>query len=161
MQQDVLKLYEAFRKQKARLISPEGQVTTLPASLHDFLVELVGQLSQGHSVSIVQSDAKLSTVDAATVLGTSRQFLVNLLEKGRHTTSQGWDASQNLRSGSVSVQGEKGTRPGDPQSGTLRAQKWRMASTSASRRMQVNGFVAVLDTCVLAPMPVADTSAPG
>jgi hypothetical protein len=82
MQQDVLKLYEAFRKQKARLISPEGQVTTLPASLHDFLVELVGQLSQGHSVSIVQSDAKLSTVDAATVLGTSRQFLVNLLEKG-------------------------------------------------------------------------------
>jgi excisionase family DNA binding protein len=81
-QQDVLKLYEAFRKQKAKLISPEGQVTTLPPSLHDFLVELVGQLSQGHSVSIVQSDAKLSTVDAATLLGTSRQFLVNLLEKG-------------------------------------------------------------------------------
>jgi excisionase family DNA binding protein len=30
----------------------------------------------------VQNDAKLSTVDAATLLGTSRQFLVNLLEKG-------------------------------------------------------------------------------
>jgi excisionase family DNA binding protein len=81
-QQDVLKLYEAFRKHKAKLVSPEGKVTTLPASLHDFLVELVGQLSQGHSVSIVQSDSKLSTVDAATLLGTSRQFLVNILEKG-------------------------------------------------------------------------------
>jgi excisionase family DNA binding protein len=81
-QQDVQKLYDAFRKHKARLVSAEGQVTTLPASLHDFLVELIGQLSQGHSVSIVQSDEKLSTVDAATLLGTSRQFLVNLLERG-------------------------------------------------------------------------------
>lgn len=57
-------------------------MTTLPASLHDFLVELVGHLSQGHSVSIVQSEAKLSTVDAATLLGTSRQFLVSILERG-------------------------------------------------------------------------------
>jgi hypothetical protein len=28
---------------------------------------------------------------------------------------------------------------------------------AASRRMRVSSFVAVLDTCVLAPMPVADT----
>src|ERR1700722_15265240 len=32
-----------------------------------------------------------------------------------------------------------------------------MASTSARRRVRGNSFVAVLDTCVLAPMPVADT----
>jgi excisionase family DNA binding protein len=81
-QQDVLKLYEEFRKHKAKLVSPEGQVTTLPASLHGFLVELFGQLSDGRPVSIVQGDAKLSTVDAATILGMSRQFLVNMLEKG-------------------------------------------------------------------------------
>lgn len=80
--QEVLKLYEAFRKCKAELVSPEGEVRRLPASLHDFLVELVGYLNEGRCVSIVQNDSKLTTVEAATILGTSRQFLVNLLERG-------------------------------------------------------------------------------
>jgi excisionase family DNA binding protein len=39
-------------------------------------------MSQGKCVYIVQNESKLTTVEAATMLGVSRQFLVNLLERG-------------------------------------------------------------------------------
>jgi excisionase family DNA binding protein len=53
----------------------------LPVSLYDFLVKLVADLCEGQSVAIVQNDAQLTTVEAARMLGVSRQFLVNLLER--------------------------------------------------------------------------------
>jgi excisionase family DNA binding protein len=64
------------------LVSPGGDVQTLPPSLHDFLMNLAGRLNEGQSVSIVQDDDTLTTTEAAATLGTSRQFLVNLLEQG-------------------------------------------------------------------------------
>src|ERR1017187_1935906 len=75
-------LYEAFRRGKAKLIGPSGEARLLPDSLHSFLVELIGLLNEGKSVMIVQNQAKLTTMEAAALLGRSRQFLVNLLEKG-------------------------------------------------------------------------------
>ncbi|SRR6266566_5744244 len=81
-QWDVAKLYEAFRKKKARLISPEGELRMPPPSLHDFLLELVARLNDGRSISIMQSETRLTTAESAAILGTSRQFFVNLLEKG-------------------------------------------------------------------------------
>jgi excisionase family DNA binding protein len=54
----------------------------LPDSLYSFLLELIGLLSEGKSATIVQNQAKLTTVEAASLLGVSRQFLINLLEKG-------------------------------------------------------------------------------
>ena len=50
--------------------------------MYSFLIELIGLLNEGKSVYIVQNQAKLTTVEAAAVIGVSRQFLVNLLEKG-------------------------------------------------------------------------------
>lgn len=80
---DIEQLYEAFRRGgKAKLISPNGESRLLPESLYLFLVELIGQLNEGKSVMIVQNQAKLTTMEAANMLGVSRQFLVNLLEKG-------------------------------------------------------------------------------
>jgi excisionase family DNA binding protein len=79
---DVLKLYDAIRRGKAKLVSPDGEIKQLPDSLYSFLIELIGLLNEGHCVYIVQNQAKLTTVEAATMLGVSRQFLVNLLEKG-------------------------------------------------------------------------------
>jgi excisionase family DNA binding protein len=38
-------------------------------------------LNAGKPVSIVQNQAKLTTIEAAAMLGVSRQFLVNLLQK--------------------------------------------------------------------------------
>jgi len=54
----------------------------LPGSLHLFLTELIGLLNDEKSVMILQDQATLTTIGAAAMLGVSRQFLVNLLEKG-------------------------------------------------------------------------------
>lgn len=79
---EVEQIYEAIRRGKAKLVSPDGEAKVLPDSLHKFLVELIGLLGEGKSVYIVHNQAKLTTVEAAAMLGVSRQFLINLLTKG-------------------------------------------------------------------------------
>ncbi len=79
-QEEIIRLYGTLQKGKAQLVSPEGKLRRLPDSLHHFLVELVSVLNAAKCVTIVQSQAKLTTVEAASLLGVSRQFLVNLLE---------------------------------------------------------------------------------
>jgi excisionase family DNA binding protein len=79
---EIEQLYAAFRRGNAKLVSPGGETRVLPESLYLFLVELIGLLNEGKSVMIVQNQAKLTTVEAAAILGVCRQFLVNLLEKG-------------------------------------------------------------------------------
>ncbi len=81
-QKDVEKLYGALRKGKAKLVGPDGESKPLPNSVYAFLVELIGALQQGKCVHILQNQARLTTAEAASMLGVSRQFLVNLLESG-------------------------------------------------------------------------------
>jgi excisionase family DNA binding protein len=81
-QRDVVKLYDAMRRGKAKLVGPDGDVKQLPESLYSFLIELIAVLNERHCVYIVQNQSKLTTVEAASMLGVSRQFLINLLEKG-------------------------------------------------------------------------------
>jgi excisionase family DNA binding protein len=81
-QKDVQKLYDAFRRGKAKLVGPDGESRQLPDSLYAFLVELIGALQQGKCVYILQNQARLTTAEAAGMIGVSRQFLVNLLEAG-------------------------------------------------------------------------------
>ena len=81
-QEDVKRLYNAIRQRQAKLTSPDGDARLLPESLYSFLVDLLDILSQGKSVYLVQNQAKLTTVEAAAMIGVSRQFLVNLLNKG-------------------------------------------------------------------------------
>lgn len=80
--QEIEELYSALRLGKAKLVGPDGQARLLPQSLYAFLVELVGLLNEGKSAYIVRNEASLTTVEAAAMLGVSRQFLVNILEKG-------------------------------------------------------------------------------
>ncbi len=80
--QEIEQLYDAMRRGKAKLVGPDGQARLLPHSLYSFLVELIGLLNEGKSVYIVQNQAKLTTVEAAAMLGVSRQFLINILVKG-------------------------------------------------------------------------------
>lgn len=75
-------LYNALRRGTAKLSGPDGRAQPLPDSLYAFLTELIGRLNEGQPVYIVQHEAKLSTIEAAAMLGVSRQFLVNLLERG-------------------------------------------------------------------------------
>ncbi len=81
-QKDVEKLYGALKKGKAKLIGPDGESRPLPDSVYAFLVELVGALQQGKCITILKNQARLTTAEAASMLGISRQFLVNLLEAG-------------------------------------------------------------------------------
>ena len=76
-----LELYQKIQRSRARLIGPHGKTQSLPASLCEFLVKLSADLCEGKSVAIVLNDAQLTTVEAAQMLGVSRQFLIKELER--------------------------------------------------------------------------------
>jgi excisionase family DNA binding protein len=78
----ILDLYRRLQQSRARLVGLDGTARTLPASPDKFLAKLIAYLSKEQSVSIVQNDAQLTTVEAGRILGVSRQFLVKLLERG-------------------------------------------------------------------------------
>jgi excisionase family DNA binding protein len=80
-QRQVLELYQKIQRSRARLVGPDGKAQSLPASFHEFLVKLWADLCEGQSVAIVQNDAQSTTVEAARMLGVSRQFLIKLLER--------------------------------------------------------------------------------
>lgn len=80
-QQEIRHLYERIRGHRAKLVGPDGEAKQLPASVYSFLLRLLADLEDGKSVSIVQSDAELTTVEASHLLGMSRQFFVNLLKR--------------------------------------------------------------------------------
>src|ERR1035438_2071092 len=81
-QKQVLELYQKIQRSRAKLVGPDGKTQNLPVSLYEFLVKLIADLCEGQSVAIVQNDAQLTTVEAARMLGVSRQFLVKVLERG-------------------------------------------------------------------------------
>src|SRR5689334_303077 len=78
---DIETLYRKMQRSSAKLVRPDGDTRNLPPKLHDFLVALISDLHAGRSVAIIQRDATLTTVEASRMLGVSRQFLVNLLER--------------------------------------------------------------------------------
>lgn len=80
-QKQVVELYQKIQRSRAKLVGPDGKTQRLPVSLFGFLVKLIADLGEGQSVAIVQNDAQLTTVEAARMLGVSRQFLVNVLER--------------------------------------------------------------------------------
>ena len=84
---EIEQLYDAFRRGKAKLVAPNGEARLLPDSLYSFLIELIGLLNEGKSVMIVQHQAKLTTVEAASILGVSRQFLSTCWKEERSPTT--------------------------------------------------------------------------
>ena len=81
-QREILALYQKIQKLRARLVGPDGRTHELPSSLYSFLLKLIGDLNDGRSVSIIQNQAQLTTIEASKMLGVSRQFLVDLLKRG-------------------------------------------------------------------------------
>jgi excisionase family DNA binding protein len=77
-----LELYQKIQRSRAKLVGPHGRTQSLPLSLYEFLVKLIAGLCDGQSVALVQGNAQLTTVEAARMLGVSRQFLIGQLEKG-------------------------------------------------------------------------------
>jgi excisionase family DNA binding protein len=81
--QEILDLYARIRAAQAKLIGLDGKTQLLPADLSVFLSQVLGELKAGKSVTILESNAELTTMEAARMLSVSRQFLVQLLEQGK------------------------------------------------------------------------------
>ena len=71
-----------YRQSRPRLVSPEGEEIELPESVFRLLHQMVYELAQGNSVTIVPVHKVLTTQEAADLLNVSRQYLVELLDAG-------------------------------------------------------------------------------
>lgn len=80
-ERDLHDIYDKLRRANAKLVGPDGKTQILPSTLYSFLCKLLADLKDGHSVTILESNAALTTVEASKLLGMSRQFLIGLLEK--------------------------------------------------------------------------------
>ena len=81
-QEEIIDIYVKLRESEAKLIGSDGKTEILPNNLYSFLLRLLADLRAGNSVTILQSRHELTTAEASKILGMSRQFLVQLLEKG-------------------------------------------------------------------------------
>jgi excisionase family DNA binding protein len=81
-QKEIIDIYSKLREAEAKLVGPDGKTEILPNNLYSFLLRLLADLRAGHSVTILQSRHELTTVEASKILGMSRQYLIQLLEKG-------------------------------------------------------------------------------
>src|ERR1039457_4451141 len=105
---EIEQLYDAFRRGKAKLVAPNGEARLLPDSLYSFLIELIGLLNEGKSVMIVQHQAKLTTVEAASILWRIAAVCCQLVGKRRDPLPHGRDAPPHVRPRPVPIQGPKG-----------------------------------------------------
>ena len=67
---------------QATLLLPDGQEIALPESLVAVLIASAGQLSQGHGITVLATEVRLSPAEAGELLGLSRPFVVRLLDAG-------------------------------------------------------------------------------
>jgi excisionase family DNA binding protein len=67
---------------EATLRLPDGKEVALPASLLAALLATAGHLSQGHGVTVLATDVRLTPAEVAELLGLSRPFVARLLDGG-------------------------------------------------------------------------------
>jgi excisionase family DNA binding protein len=67
---------------QAILRLPSGEEIALPESLVAVLIASAGQLSQGHGVTVLATEVRLTPAEAGELLGLSRPFVARLLDAG-------------------------------------------------------------------------------
>jgi excisionase family DNA binding protein len=79
----IQELYRLFLLEKApALIGPNRESIPLPDSIYNILLQVLGYLRQGKGVSVIPVMQELTTQQAANLLGVSRPFLIELLNRG-------------------------------------------------------------------------------
>lgn len=63
-------------------ISDEKKRLTIPTAAFDFLSKILELMAKGKAISIIPSDAEVTTQQAAEILNVSRPHVVKLLEDG-------------------------------------------------------------------------------
>lgn len=61
---------------------PGGEEIALPESLVAVLLATAGQLSQGHGVTVLATEVRLTPAEVGELLGLSRPFVARLLDAG-------------------------------------------------------------------------------
>lgn len=69
-------------KPSTRLSGPSGELFVLPAEVFDVLRDVVKAMADGQAVTIAPVHQRLTTQEAAELLGVSRPTLVKLLDSG-------------------------------------------------------------------------------
>lgn len=70
----------AEHAEPAVLLGPDGEQVPLPMELYEVLVQVVGAMKQGKAVTVAPLSQRLTTQEAADLLGISRPTLVKLLD---------------------------------------------------------------------------------
>jgi excisionase family DNA binding protein len=61
---------------------PDGQEIALPGTLIKVLLASAGELSEGHAVTVLASEVRLTPAEVGELLGLSRPFVVRLIDGG-------------------------------------------------------------------------------
>jgi len=72
---------EAVERSKPRLVGPDNDSIELPDEVYEVLVRVVSAMRAGNAVSVVPYAMRVSTQEAAEMLGISRPTFIRLLEK--------------------------------------------------------------------------------
>jgi excisionase family DNA binding protein len=67
---------------QASLTAPDGRETPIPTELFDVLMRVVQAMAAGSAVTVAPVSMRLTTSQAADILGVSRPTLIRLLEDG-------------------------------------------------------------------------------
>ncbi|NTW41621.1 MAG: excisionase family DNA-binding protein [Cellulomonadaceae bacterium] len=76
----VATLTAMLREPSARLRGPDGSEVELPVEVHDVLVQVLEAMQRGQAIMVAPISTRLTTSQAADLLGVSRPTLVKLLE---------------------------------------------------------------------------------
>ena len=66
----------------ARLVAPNGVTTEIPGQVLKVLRDVVEAMSQGRAITVAPVSLRLTTTQAAEMIGVSRPTLIKLLEDG-------------------------------------------------------------------------------
>lgn len=72
---------EADENAKPRLVGPDGESIELPDEVYEILVRVTEAMRAGNAVSVVPYSMRVSTQEAAEMLGITRPTFVRMLER--------------------------------------------------------------------------------